>query len=297
MGRGRKKKSVHPGQPCGPCNLCNRPSIHYCHIATCDENLKRKIRAITAVSDEQCICRACEGDFKQNSGKDGYRFRWMPEPGNFSGSKRCIVSSCTETGTIIHTSITTRDKVADLLHEQVLSEPKSLFTPLCASHYRKIHRLLHSDDDMYAEKRCCTCNAWIHGMSRHCPNPEIVQQYFSQNDDTDVHTTDKDYICTTCYNFQLLIIQDTESRSTDSELEELLSSQQLPALWSDSYPPYITAALKEIIRKLGEMLLKSLAVLFPDVYKYFTFLATNEAKATSESEIKKPFQRGTCVGA
>ena len=81
-------------------------------------------------------------------------------------------------------------------------------------------------------------------MSRHCPNPEIVQQYFSQNDDTDVHITDKDYICTTCYNFQLLIIQDTESRSTDSELEELLSSQQLPALWSDSYPPYITAALK-----------------------------------------------------
>ena len=139
MGRGRKKKSVHPGQPCGPCNLCHHPSIHYCHIATWDENLKRKIRAITAVSDEQCICRACEGDFKHNSGKDGYRFRWMPEPGNFSGSKRCIVSSCTETGTIIHTSITTRDKVADLLHEQVLSEPKSLFTPLCASHYRQYY--------------------------------------------------------------------------------------------------------------------------------------------------------------
>ena len=66
MGRGRKKKSVHPGQPCGPCNLCHCPSIHYCHIATWDENLKRKIRAITAVSDEQCICRACEGDLERN---------------------------------------------------------------------------------------------------------------------------------------------------------------------------------------------------------------------------------------
>ena len=44
------------------------------------------------------------------------------------------------------------------------------------------------------------------------------------------------------------------------------------------------------------MLLKSLAVLFPDVYKYFTFLATNEAKATSESEIRKTFPKRYLLG-
>ena len=32
----------------------------------------------------------------------------------------------------------TKDRIADLLHEQVLSEPKHL-TPMCVSHYRHLH--------------------------------------------------------------------------------------------------------------------------------------------------------------
>ena len=74
MGRGRKKREVHPGQPCGPYHLCQHLSTHYCHIATWDEE---EIREITAVSDRQCICRACEEDFKRNASRDGHRFGWM----------------------------------------------------------------------------------------------------------------------------------------------------------------------------------------------------------------------------
>ena len=282
MGRGRRKQSVHPGQSCGPCHLCHSSSIRYCHIGTWADDLRGRIKEIAAVSDNQCICRACESDFKLNSGRDGYRFRWMPDPGNAPGSNRCIVASCTETGCIIHTAIAKKEKIADLLHEQVLST-RHIATPLCTSHYRQVHRLLHSGDKMYAQKLCCTCNAWIRGISRHSPNAKIVRMYFGQYG-IDTPLTDNDYICTACYNYHLLIVHSAETNSTDSELEEQLRSEELPVL-CDKYPKHIAVALKEIISKVGEVLMKKIAVLFPDVYKCFITLVIKEAaEQTSESE-------------
>ena len=49
--------------------------------------------------------------FKHEYRKHGYRYRWMRDPGNSSGSKRCIVASCTETSSIIHTGIVTKEKI------------------------------------------------------------------------------------------------------------------------------------------------------------------------------------------
>ena len=243
------------------------------------------------VSDTQCICRACEGDFKHGYRKHGYRYRWMRDPGNSSGSKRCIVASCTETSSIIHTGIVTKEKIAEILQEEVLID-RHLKTPLCESHYKQLHRLLHRDDSMYSGKQCCTCNARIHGMSRHCPNPKIVQQYLSQNSDTDIPITENDYICTSCYNFHLLIVQNAESQSTDSELKELLSSQQL---WNESYPPHIAVALKEVINRVGAVLLRNLAVLFPDVYRCFLMLVNTTSTPTemeiSDSDTTKTFPK------
>jgi hypothetical protein len=47
---------------------------------------------------------------------------------------------------------------------------------LCASHYRtSLPIILHSGGKMYAEKRCCTCNAWI--CSRHCPVRMVTHRY------------------------------------------------------------------------------------------------------------------------
>ena len=55
-----------------------------------------KIKAIATVNDTQCICRACEGDFKRNADRDGYRFWWMVNLDRGPGSSRCIIASCTE---------------------------------------------------------------------------------------------------------------------------------------------------------------------------------------------------------
>ena len=262
---------MHPGQPCGPCHLCQHSSTHYCHIATWDDRLKQKLTSITMVSDSQCICRACEGDFKRNADKDGYQFRWMakgPDP------TRCIITSCTTSDCIVHTGIA---RISDLLHEEVLSESHHLLIPICINHYRHLYRLLHESDHMYAAKVCFTCHSVIHGKPRHCPNPTAVQQYYSVNGDTDIDISEKDYICTNCYNHQLTIVQSTESTSTDQELKQLLTSQHSPALWAESYTQHITLALNQIITRLGDVLIKKLAVLFPDVFRCFMHLVILEA--------------------
>ena len=234
MGRGRKKAVVHPGQPCGPCHLCQQSSSRYCHIATWDEDLKCKMKDLTAIGEDKCICRACETDFKTNIGKNDYTYRWMRAIGKQPGLSRCIVMSCTERDRIIHTGIATKEKIEDLLHEKVCSEPKHLQTSLCVNHYKQIHRLLYCNEAMYTDKRCCTCHTLIRycGTARHCPNPAAVNMYFSMNGDTDINITEKDYVCSSCYNHHLVIAQLADLLSTDVELEQVLSSQSSPAPWA-----------------------------------------------------------------
>ena len=117
------------------------------------------------------------------------------------------------------------------------------------------------------DKRCCTCHALIHGLTRYCPNPTAVKEYFSMNGDTDINITENDYVCTTCYNHHLSIVQSAENTSIDKELKQLLSSPHTPAQWSEPYTSHITVVLNGIITRVGDVLLKNLAVLFPDVYR------------------------------
>ena len=102
----------------------------------------------------------------------------------------------------------------------------------------------------------------------------------------DTQITEDDYICTACYNHHLFIVQNTKCRSTDEELEAQI--QQTPDEWTQ---PHITAALKLIRIKLGKVLLRKLAVLFPSLYRFFVLLAIQEAEKSSmpmnESDIVK----------
>ena len=158
MGRGRKKAVVHPGQPC---HLCQQSSSRYCHIATWDEDLKCKMKDLTAIGEDKCICRACETDFKTNIGKNDYTYRWIRAIGKQPGLSRCIVMSCTERDRIIHTGIATKEKIEDLLHEKVCSEPKHLQTSLCVNHYKQIHRLLYCNEAMYTAVHVTLCFATV----------------------------------------------------------------------------------------------------------------------------------------
>ena len=174
---------------------------------------------------------------------------------------------------IIHTNILTRDEIVELLQVELLNEPQHITTTLCTRHYKEVHRLLHPNDYQYSHIKCHTCCSIIRGATRHCPNPEVITHYFKMNGYIDTQITEDDYICTACYTHHLFIVQNTKCRSTDEELKA--QKQQTPNGWAQ---PHITAALKLIIIKFGNVLLRKLAVLFPSLYKCFVVLALQETK-------------------
>ncbi len=169
MPRGRKKGQLHPSRECGPCSLCRQHSTHYCHLTTWEADMKERLRHLQNIADDDCICRACERDIKRNITKEGYKPRWLPQVGKGLRHSKCIVSGCTECDTIIHTGLVTKDTVANLLQTEVVREQRHSLTPLCGHHYKQIHRLLHTEDEMSARKKCYTCHAVLQqGTARHC---------------------------------------------------------------------------------------------------------------------------------
>ena len=157
-----------------------------------------------------------------------------------------------------------------IVTHQDLSTTRQL-TPLCQAHYRHVHRQLHP---MYEHLKCFTCNARLKGPIRHCPNSVAIKQHFSRCGDIDICITDEDTICTNCYNAHLQILHESQETSTDDELNALLQNST-PG--EDKYPSYIAQALQKVLAKVGNVLLKNLAVLLPEVYQLFVTEALNRA--------------------
>ena len=77
---------------------------------------------------------------------------------------------------------------------------------------------------MYEHLKCFRCNARLKGAIRHCPNPVVIKQHFSRCGDIDICISDKDTICTNCYNAHLQILHECKETSTDDELKALLEN-------------------------------------------------------------------------
>lgn len=43
------------------------------------------------IGENDCICGACHGDFRNNRTTEGYIYRWMHDKGKGSGLIRCVV--------------------------------------------------------------------------------------------------------------------------------------------------------------------------------------------------------------
>jgi len=86
-----------------------------------------------------------------------------------------------------------------------------------------------------------------------------------------------------------------ELLSTDEELKTLVenTSQCIPA--GGRYSDYVSQALQEVMVKVGNVLLRSLAVLFPEVYRLFINEALQRAlvghMSLDESDIMQEMPR------
>ena len=249
-----QRRGWHPGRLCGPCQLCGQNSIYYTHPTSFTDTIKQRLHEIERDMDgDSCVCKACERDIKRH---DGYQPRWRYTPKD----DKCILVTCNTNNSNIHTGLVTKQQVSELLHEPVSRSPTGQLTPLCQFHYKNIHHLLHAD--LYQHSKCSTCNAHIKGPTRYCPNPVVIKQHFSNCGDTEINITDRDVICTNCYNSHLQILHHSQGTSTDEELCELLG---MPAPID---PNRLAEAMQEVIANVGAMLLKGLAILLPEVFQH-----------------------------
>ena len=69
--------AIHPGQECGPCQLCGKTSPYYSHPATWDKAISAKLYSTEGglVQGNSCVCRACEKYIKRNITSENYKPR------------------------------------------------------------------------------------------------------------------------------------------------------------------------------------------------------------------------------
>ena len=222
------------------------------------------------MDEASCVCKPCERNIKRNI--NDYVPRWKSKM-----IYHCIIPQCTATNTnntIIHSSSFTIQRISTLFNITIPSDDHNKLIPLCDTHYKQVHRLLHAN--MYTHNKCTTCRQYIKGPIRHCPDPQTIKVHFSIHGDIEMNIRSRDDICTNCYNAHLSIIQNKDVISHDHDLD-----QQVNSVGAERE---IDNTMKCVITAVGTILKKKLAVLLTDTYNLFMKEATKDA---SESEIRE----------
>ena len=209
--------TINPGRGCGPCHLCSKSASYYSHLSAWDPRLSAKLRAIEeSVADDSCICCACEKDMKRKINLENYVPRWA-YTGSIENRLKCFLPNCETTESIVYSGLINAKHIRDTFHVSVNTEGK--LVPLCQVHYKQVHRMINPQKYMHG--KCFTCNANIKGSYRHCPDTIAIKHHFSQHSDMELNITERDSICTNCYNSHLEIIAKSEQNSHDYELRAL----------------------------------------------------------------------------
>ena len=237
------------------------------------------------VNDLSCICKSCERDIKRNIDKENYQPRWIRKVKDIP---ECILPDCFDKTTIIHTNMANREQISTLLNITVPSGDEKLPVPLCETHYKKLHRMLN--DAMYSHKKCKSCGIGITGPGRHCPDIDVVKHHFSTFSNINLQIAPTDEICNCCYNTHLSIVHDVSQISFDHELLQLVESSKssIPVeVQGGEGKPHLQSAMHQVIIAVGNVLTKSLAVLFPGVYDFYLREAVEQSDPpVTESQVR-----------
>ena len=119
---------------------------------------------------------------------------------------------------------------------------------------------------------CITCNATLkYSNHRLCPNPSKVEEYLKQHTDYDGHIGAQDNVCYACYESHLVIIDQSQSKSSDDDLGRLISELLDEAHTSsiDSVDEAINMAIKRVKIEVGKTLLDLDVLLLQAIHDHF----------------------------
>ena len=127
-------------------------------------------------------------------------------------------------------------------------------TPLCQHHYYLVYGVLQS-----RQTHCTTCGTRItQNNHRPCPNPDAIAKHLQDKAgfEGEIHANDR--VCIPCYKSQLVILQELQIISTNSDLELIIStlSLQIPTIDTvKTLPDVVKVAMAKTAIFVGNLLL------------------------------------------
>lgn len=196
---------VHKGD-CEVCSLCHKSSTRYKHAINMSEKMYKFLCDVegSTIRKETCICHACYKQVNRNVGNQSYHPRWRPKP-KVKGT--CSVEKCS-LELYRNTNLSNPAEIATLLNVRLTSftvDTDGNTVPLCRSHYNRLYSILREPS-----KCCDSCGTKPKGKKqfiRHCPAPDIINDYILMLCDERAKLNSTSVICCACYKFFNQIIK------------------------------------------------------------------------------------------
>ena len=158
------------------CTLCKASHTYYINPVSWEESLWEQLLEYESIPRDSKVCHACNLDIHRNMNNPEWIPRW-----HIKTTHSCCIVGCQSSEKAIMARFVTPQTIAELMGmEQPVAE--SVGTLLCPTHYRQLHRTLHSHDHMYNKRKCIVCNRTVQKKDvRHCQDSQTIEEYYSSD--------------------------------------------------------------------------------------------------------------------
>ena len=153
--------------------------------------------------------------------------------------------------------------------------------PLCKHHYHLVYNLLQP-----TQTNCRVCDICLkHTQSRLCPQPDVIEAHLRDTVGFEGHITSADKVCNSCYKSHLVVLQESQTISRDSDLQRLINTFEQASTEADritSVSELLQAALITTTIQVGNKPLAREVILLPTVHNQFQSYTTELAAASNQ---------------
>ena len=228
----------------------------------------------------QCVCKSHYIEAMRHHGNIDYVPKWKGVTVT-KDIHTCSYPGCHATK-VIKPLFEQEEAIMQYINAQGTSE-----LLLCNMHYQSAYK--HFNNTCTPCAGCGALPKRRASYTRHCPNPDVINEHMQLHMDYALNLTASDTICFTCYKIYNQILNDSEKEevSYDSALNELISNLKTTPIKGDT----LLVALNSTAIYVANHLLMQQALLLPHVSALFLQLygtASDQSPnvETGESTIK-----------
>ena len=224
-----------------------------------NDDARKYAATIINMPEDSLVCPACRKDITRVLSDSSHVPRWT----KLSSEKECCVQECTSNvfASFQKTTSVEMEQVFNSVGLKCSYPSVPVPVPLCTHHYHLLYNLMQP-----RQEHCVTCGASLRRQTnpKACPQPALIERHLKETVGFEGAIRESDKVCYTCYRSHLVILQQGNDISRDSELITTLSQQVPTSIGSTS--DLIDAAMTRVVIAVGRELLNGNVMLLPDVH-------------------------------